>query len=138
MGDKQQFTLAADVSSLPKGRAIINEVCQKLLIDEQMTYDILLAVDEVLSNVIEHGYAGLEPGEMILAWSQENGRLILEITDFGRVFQPREPQTPDIEAIFESGRQGGLGLFIVYQIMDDVSYQSAADGNKTTLVKNLT
>jgi serine/threonine-protein kinase RsbW len=136
-GNKQQLTLSAEVTALPEARAFIRSACQDLHIANETSYDILLAVDEALSNIIEHGYAGLEHGPITVAWRKEAQRLIVEITDSGHAFEPVQPEQPDIEAKLLDGRLGGLGLYLIYNIMDKISYQTTAVGNTLTMIKEL-
>lgn len=132
---KNQITLSAEVASLPLGRAFIEKACRQVGIEDESCYDLQLAVDEALSNIIEHGYAGLEPGEIILRWQFNSQKLTITVMDYGHAFTPEEPERPDVEAIFQSGKQGGLGLFLIYHIMDRVSYRTTTEGNILTLTK---
>lgn len=119
-------------------REFIDGICQEHPeIGASTCYDLKLAVDEACTNVITHGYAGMNPGSMILAIVLEPGRVRMTITDFGHPFEPSEPPAPDMESILEGQREGGFGLFLIYQTMDQVDYQAGRDGNHLTLVKRL-
>lgn len=135
MGEKLQITLAAELASLSTFRSFIDEACQAAGMDDETCYDIKLAVDEACTNIIEHGYAGLEPGSIILSVQYGARQMVVRITDFGHPFEPGEPPTPDAEEVFESGRIGGFGLFFIYRSMDTVTYETTANCNTLTMIR---
>lgn len=135
MGEKLQITLAAELESLSTFRGFINEACQAANLDDETCYDIKLAVDEACTNIIEHGYAGLEPGSIVLSVQYGTRQIVVRITDFGHPFEPSEPPAPDTEAAFESGKLGGFGLFFIYRSMDTVTYESTVSGNTLTMIR---
>jgi len=53
------------------------------------------------------------------------------------VFEPAEAPKPDVEAALEDRELGGLGLFLIYQRLDNIDYQSSEDGNTLTFTKYL-
>jgi anti-sigma regulatory factor (Ser/Thr protein kinase) len=133
-----QTTRAAELESLAVFRALIDDACaQHPGVDEQTCYDLKLAVEEACTNIITHGYAGMNPGSIILRLDFYGRRVVVTITDFGRPFEPCEPPVPDLQANLEKGITGGFGLFIIYRTMDSVSYRTAEDGNHLTFVKKL-
>lgn len=137
MGDKLQITLAAELESLPSFRALIDEACRAAEVDDETNYDIKLAVDEACTNIIQHGYAGMEPGSIVLSIQYGSRQIVVRLTDFGHPFEPSEPPKPDAEAALESGTLGGFGLFFIYRSMDSVTYEASAGSNTLTMVKRL-
>jgi len=95
-------------------------------------------VDEACTNIIQHGYKGMDPGSIILSFRIEPERILVQITDFGHIFEPVEGVKPDMEAALEAHELGGVGLFLIYQIMDNIDYQSSEDGNTLTFTKCFT
>jgi serine/threonine-protein kinase RsbW len=62
----------------------------------------------------------------------------LTIRDDGKYFSPEQAKTPDIDAEFEERKIGGLGLFLVKELMDDVTYERTEENlNQFVLEKNL-
>jgi serine/threonine-protein kinase RsbW len=102
-----------------------------------MLYDIQLAVDEACTNIISHGYAGMDPGSIILDLDIGLDRIVVTLTDFGHSFEPSNTPMPDVNAPIEERELGGFGLFFIQQSMDDMSYQVTEDGNKMILTKYL-
>lgn len=138
MRSKYQCTRAAELESLAAFRELIDAAStQHPEIDAQVCYDLKLAVDEACTNIITHGYSGMNPGSIILMLECDPQRARVTLTDFGHPFEPYEPPAPDLEAGLLALPLGGFGLFIIYQTMDEVRYETAEDGNRLTFVKRL-
>lgn len=135
MSQRFQITRAAEVESLQVFRDFITECCARYDIPNDTVLELKLAVDEACTNVIEHGYKGMDPGSIILSFRIEPGRILVQITDFGHVFEPVEAPRPDVEAALADRELGGLGLFLIYQTMDNIDYESSMDGNTLTFTK---
>jgi serine/threonine-protein kinase RsbW len=135
---RYQTTRAAELESLPLFRELIDTACkQHAGIDDQVCYDLKLAVDEACTNVITHGYAGMNPGSIVLTLDLDPQRVVMAITDFGHPFEPAETPMPDLEAGLEDRPMGGFGLYLIYQTMDEVDYETTLAGNRLTLIKRL-
>lgn len=135
MSQRYQITRAAELEQLPLFREFISDCCQKHQVSPETVFDLKLAVDEACTNVITHGYKGMDPGSIILSFRIESDRILVQITDFGRVFEPVDAPKPDVEAALEDRPLGGLGLYLIYQLMDNIDYQSSEDGNTLTFTK---
>jgi len=135
MSTRYQITHAAELESLQKFREFITTCCAQHNVSNDVVLDLKLAVDEACTNVIEHGYKGMDPGSIILSFRIEPGRILVQITDFGHVFEPVAGQKPDVEAALEDRELGGLGLFLIYQTMDNINYQSSEEGNTLIFTK---
>ncbi len=138
MKRRYQITRAAELESLAVLRDFIDSACREHpKIGEQTLYDLKLAVDEACTNIITHGYAGMNPGSIILAIELDDQQVEISITDFGHAFEPSEAPMPDVEAALEDRPMGGFGLYFIYQTMDEVGYETTEDGNILTLIKRL-
>lgn len=137
MTETYRLTRAAELESLEIFRNFIAECCEQNNIPENIVFDLKLAVDEACTNIIEHGYKGMDPGSVILSFRIANDRILVQITDFGHAFEPEESPLPDLEEALEGGEMGGIGLYLIYQTMDNIDYQSTIDGNTLTFTKFL-
>ena len=135
MSQRFQITRAAELESLRVFRDFISDCCAKFNIPNGIVFDLKLAVDEACTNIIVHGYKDMDPGSIILAFRIEPDRILVQITDFGHVFEPTEAPKPDVDAALEDRKLGGLGLFLIYQTMDNIDYQASEDGNTLTFTK---
>lgn len=104
---------------------------------EKEIYNIQLAVDEAATNIIEHAYEGVDDGVIEVFTRVEPCTLTIVLRDWGHPFKPEEVNTPDVEAALEDRAIGGLGLFFIHKLMDEVRFDFAEDGSNTlTLVKH--
>jgi len=135
MSQRYQMTRAAELESLSVFREFISDCCSRHEVPKETVFDLKLAVDEACTNIIMHGYKGMDPGSIILSFRIEPDRILVSITDFGHVFEPADAPKPDVEAALEDRPLGGMGLFLIYQTMDNIDYQSSEDGNTLTFTK---
>ena len=133
-----RMTRAAYLESLEDFRGFIKEHCAVVPgVTDEILYDIQLAVDEACTNIISHGYAGMDPGSIILDLDIDTDRITISLTDFGHAFEPSSTPMPDVDAPIEERELGGFGLFFIQQSMDEIDYQVTEDGNKMILTKFL-
>lgn len=138
MAANHRITRAAYLESLGDFRDFIKQHCAHVSgVDEETIYDLQLAVDEACTNIISHGYAGLDPGSIILDLELDTDTLTITLTDFGHSFEPGSAPIPDLDAPIEERELGGFGLFFIQQSVDEMQYQVTEDGNKMILTKYL-
>jgi serine/threonine-protein kinase RsbW len=135
MSERFQITRAAELESLQVFRDFITDCCARFKVPNEIVFDLKLAVDEACTNIITHGYRGMDPGSIILSFRIEPDRILVSITDFGHIFEPAETSKPDVQAALEDHELGGMGLYLIYQTMDNIDYQSSEDGNTLTFTK---
>lgn len=135
MSQRFQKTCAAELECLQNYRDFISESCAQNNISDDIVLDLKLAVDEACTNIIVHGYKDMDPGSIIVSMRIDPDRILVQITDFGHVFEPVAGLKPDVEAALEDRELGGLGLYLIYQTMDDIDYQSSEEGNMLTFTK---
>lgn len=138
MNPTHRITRAAYLESLDEFRQFIKEHFAGVSgITDEVLYDVQLAVDEAVTNIISHGYAGLDPGSIILDLQIEPDKLTISLTDFGHSFEPGSAPVPDVNAPIEERELGGFGLFFIQQSVDGMEYLVTEDGNKMILTKYL-
>ena len=122
---------------LAAARALVGSVAQRLGFNEMQCGQISLAVDEALCNVITHGYGRRTDGRLwINLWPLETNRpgLKVVIEDLARQVDPSVIQPRDLDDI----RPGGLGVHIIREVMDEVTYERRPDrGMRLTMIKHL-
>ena len=105
----------------------------------QLANQVMVAVDEAISNVIEHAFPGIAPGagQVRIRQVVDQDSFRIEIEDDGmRNFDPRTAANVLIEEHVSSGQRGGLGIFLMRRIMDVVDYHcESCRYNRLTLVK---
>lgn len=93
------------------------------------------AVDEAVSNIIEHAYGGEGIGEIVCTCQAIGDVIQIILEDFGAPFDPSCVPTPDLAAQLKERKNHGLGYFLMCQLMDDVEFEFTASTNKLTLTK---
>jgi|MudIll2142460700_1097286.scaffolds.fasta_scaffold363022_1 serine/threonine-protein kinase RsbW len=106
--------------------------------DDRSVYELQLAVDEACANVVCHAYRDMEPGDMEVSCDLEDRVLTIRVRDWGKGFDPDEVPVPNLDAPLEERDVGGLGLFILKQVMDHVRFRCDPDeGNELAMDKRL-
>ena len=127
----------ADLAQLVVIREFVAEASRSLDADEQAIRDLQLAVDEVCSNSIRHGYGGQE-GQIEVSVERIGHAIRVVVRDWGMAFDPEQIPVPDLEIPLEERSLGGLGLFLVQQVMDEVRFEfNGSKGNSVTMVRRL-
>lgn len=100
--------------------------------------NIILAVDEACTNIIRHAYKSVPDGELIIKTKSTLSRFVVSITDYGKSFEPEMIPEPDLQKYYRQRRVGGLGMYLMKTLMDDVKYVSIPGKyNEVLLSKNL-
>ena len=100
--------------------------------------NIVLAVDEACTNIIKHAYKSSPDGEIIIKMEHDNFKLTITIIDYGKSFMPERIPLPDLQKYFQERKVGGLGMYLMKSLMDDVKYTSVPGKyNQVLLSKNL-
>ena len=104
--------------------------------DENRVFDVQMAVDEACSNTIQHGYEGRDDGQIQICCFVEDSEFVVRITDQGLPFDPGDVSTPNVLGPIEDREVGGLGLFFIRELMDEVAFRTDPDsGNELVMRK---
>lgn len=99
-------------------------------------YNIQLAADEAASNIIEHAYEGVSNGLLELSCGVQGNTITIILVDHGESFDPSEIPLPDLQADLSERKIGGLGIFLMRKLMDEVHYEAKPNKNNVlTMIK---
>jgi len=121
-----------DIQQIPT----LAEWIDSLGLPKELNMPINLALEETVTNVMLYAYPG-KSGRVLVEAETSPGKVVFTISDSGIAFDPTQQKEPDITQGFEDRPIGGLGIFLVRQIMDDIRYERKDDKNILTLIKNL-
>jgi serine/threonine-protein kinase RsbW len=114
----------------------VDQSAQRAGFGGQVLEQIKLGVDEACANVVDHAYKGMDRGDMEVSCCLDGQDFVVFVRDWGTSFDPERVQEPDIEAPLEERALGGLGVFLIKQVMDRVEYRSdPVRGNELMMVK---
>jgi len=128
---------AAKFEFLDEIREYVGNIARESGFGDKDVYNIQLATDEAASNIIEHAYENITDGVLELACGVQGDIIKIILTDHGEAFDPSEIPLPDLKADLSDRKIGGLGIFLMRKLMDEVHYESKADKSNTlTLIKH--
>lgn len=137
MDYKDHLTLPNDVAAVPRLESFIDQACEAAGFDMGTTMKMNLALEEAVVNVMNYAYPSDTEGTVEISVCACSGSLTLTITDSGVAFDPTAKADADTSLGAEERPIGGLGIHLVRQIMDSISYERTADGyNVLTMTKN--
>ena len=133
--DTLELSLVNDLRDIAGAADKIGAFCAEHGLAEEISFQVNLAVDELLTNTISYGYNDDEEHRIDLSLRLEGGTLIVEIADDGRAFDPMQAPEPDLGASLEERAVGGLGIYLVRKTMDGVAYRREDGRNVVRLTK---
>jgi serine/threonine-protein kinase RsbW len=126
----------AQFQYLDEIREYVAGVASKAGFDSKEVYSIQLATDEAASNIIEHAYEGISDGVIEIACGMSGKNLTITLHDHGKPFDPSSVRPPNLKASLSERQIGGLGIYLMRKLMDEVHYKSLpTGGNILTLIK---
>ncbi|HEX7620804.1 MAG TPA: GAF domain-containing protein [Anaerolineales bacterium] len=129
---------SANLDQLEAIREFAARAAKDAGMDDSAIYAVELSMDEACTNVIEHAYEGTEGGEIECTCDLDDKNLTIIIHDHGKSFDPSSIALPDLDADLDSRPIGGLGVFLMKRLMDEVRFEPMGEsGNVLTMVKHL-
>lgn len=100
-------------------------------------WQIELALDELLSNIVKYAYADRPAGDIEVTYAVADGECRVSIVDDGIPYDPSLAPRPDTESPLEIRQPGGLGVHLVRKLMDRIEYSRADGRNRVLLARRL-
>ena len=120
----KELLIKSRTENLTTVREFVSSAVEEVNIPQDIAGDIVLAVDEACTNIIKHAYKFIPDGDITIKLKYSDKKITVEITDHGAPFSPDNVPTPDLKKYFEEKRVGGLGMYLMKSLMDDVHYES--------------
>jgi serine/threonine-protein kinase RsbW len=137
--DADEIVCEARRESLAELLAFVDRACARAALDPNTAFDVRLATEEAVTNVIEHGYAGMTPGSITLRIRRDARQIVITVEDDAPYFDPSSIRPADPDAPLDRRSVGGLGWHFVTRLMDQTRHERRhPHGNRLTLVKRLT
>jgi serine/threonine-protein kinase RsbW len=130
------------VKSRTENLSLIRDFVNTFALDAGITPDvvenIILAVDEACTNIIRHAYKSYPDGDLIIKVKFSQSKFFVSIIDYGKSFEPETIPDPDLQRYYRQRKVGGLGMYLMKTLMDDVKYISIPGKyNEVLLSKNI-
>jgi anti-sigma regulatory factor (Ser/Thr protein kinase) len=131
---EKRFELTASSEVLSPFRKELRHILSGAGWEKKSVEEILLAVDEALTNIIRHAYQG-KPGKMTVSVNAADDKIEIVLEDQGIKFDPTQVPSPELPR----QKPGGLGVHFIRTIMDQMIYDGGrAEGNRLRLIKHKT
>lgn len=127
------IALPAKLENLERLMESVSKCARTQGFDQKKVNKIELAIEEVLVNIFNYSYPE-KPGEVEINCKMENGRFIIEIIDSGIPFDMSSLSDPDVTADVDHRKIGGLGVFLIKKLKDEVRYRRENNQNILNLI----
>ena len=131
------WQLPGDAGQLPDAITFLQSFWEEAELPVALGFTFELALEEVFLNVALHGADSSRVPSVALELTASDTEVVLIVADDARPFDPLTLATPDIAAALEDRTIGGLGVHLVRQMMDTVSYTYEAGHNRLRMTKHL-
>jgi anti-sigma regulatory factor (Ser/Thr protein kinase) len=130
------------IKSRLSGVGIMNEqlakMCKQWNIANDVAFCLNLALEEIVTNIINHGYGGREEYDITIRFSLEKHNMRIQVKDSAPEFNPLDVEEPDdLGKSLEERHVGGLGIHLVKKFTDNFNYRRSKNKNVITLIKSL-
>ncbi|MFN7524496.1 MAG: ATP-binding protein [Aphanizomenon sp.] len=136
----ETLTVSGTLDSLEAIATYIKTAAESAALDKKATYKLRLAVDEIATNIIIHGYeeAGLQ-GQLKISATLGESSLTICIEDTGARYDPHDKVTvaaQELNKPLEERQIGGLGVYLAIQGVDQYLYEREGDKNRNIFIVN--
>ena len=120
---KKEIVFKNDLAELEKLCQRIREFGKSLNIPEKSIFQVCLAIEEICANIISHGFNDNFVHWIKVTIGHKRGNMELRVEDDGIPFNPIEAEAPDLSCPIERRKEGGLGCYLINNLMDSVDYK---------------
>ena len=131
-----KITFPARFEFLDEIREFVGQVARDGGFSDKDIYSLQLASDEAASNIIEHAYEGVSNASFDVTCDMQGDTIIITMRDTGTPFDPSQVKQPNLKADLSERQIGGLGLYLMRKLMDEVRYEAnPRTGNLLIMIK---
>ena len=135
---ERELKVKSSTENLSAIREFVRQATDENNLSKEIAGKIVLAVDEACTNVVKHAYRYSPEGDITVHIEIDEDKFIVSITDNGLTFDPELVPDPDIKKYQKERKVGGLGMFLMKKLMDEVTYESLPHNcNQVVLVKHI-
>lgn len=133
---KNEILIKSTTENLSIIRDFTTEAAKKIGFSNEQISKIILAVDEAVTNIIKHAYHYKIDGEILVSIEFIDNKFSVTLIDKGIHFNSSNIPEPDLKKYYSERKVGGLGMYLMKKLMDEVIYSNLTDeSNKVTLIK---
>ncbi|MFQ5708355.1 MAG: SpoIIE family protein phosphatase [bacterium] len=132
--EREQLKVPAHIDYLGDLRDFVTQIGKKHDFSDKLINAFKLAIDEAATNIIRHAYREKE-GLITIRAIVKKKSLTIALIDQGTFFDPKRVKDPDLKRYVAIGKKGGLGIFIMRKLMDEIDYRKTEEGNELRVTK---
>lgn len=129
------LNVRASTDQLAKVRNFVAEHASDFGFDKEEIADIRLAVDEAFTNIIKHAYQNNDSKSVKVSLQYNTDTFWISLFDTGKSFSLEDYVEPDVEEKIKQKKRGGVGVYLIRKLMDDVSYLQEGSQNEIRMTK---
>lgn len=129
------LSVEASTEHLGEVRDFIAEHAAAFGFNQQEIADIKLAVDEAYTNIIKHAYKDHDEKNVSIELGYNSEEFWVKLLDTGTPFDPKNYSFPNIRKQIKNKKRGGVGVYLIQKLMDEVNYQSDGEVNQIRMIK---
>lgn len=137
MEKNKTITIVNNIDQLPTLAEQIEQIADEWELSPMLAMNMNLVLEEAITNVIFYAFNDQKNHQIDIDFNLNNSKLKLIITDDGTPFDPTQKGDPDTTLSVEERQIGGLGIFLIRKIMNEVSYKRENNKNILTLSKSI-
>lgn len=134
---EKSIILANDIAEVGRLAQFVDEVGEEFSLTPDIVFNLNLVLEEAVVNIINYAYPKEEHQFIYLSASLRQDSIVFVLTDTGKEFDPTMAPEADITLSADDRPIGGLGIFLIRQIMNEVKYERIDGKNVLTLEKKL-
>ena len=134
---EKSIVLANEISQIKRLEGFIEEVGNEFALAPDVVFNLNLVLEEAVVNIINYAYPKEEHQSIFLSARLQEDSVIFILTDTGKEFDPTMAPEADVTLSADEREIGGLGIFLIRQIMNEVRYERIDGKNVLTLEKKL-
>lgn len=128
--DPRAIKLDSNLDHVALAADFVAEIARQVPMNTQQIHDLELVITEALTNVVEHAYEGREDCQMEVSVTHQDDQFTIVISHDGADFNPDAHADPVMKDYLAQRRVGGLGLFLMKKLMDQVEYSTDDTGKR--------
>ncbi len=125
----------ASTEHLARVRNFVASHAETFGFEKQQVSDIRLAVDEAFTNIIEHAYKNSAEESVKISLSHSSDTFWISLFDTGQSFSLDDYKEPDVAARVKQKKRGGVGVYLIKKLMDEVTYRHKGSENEIRMTK---
>ena len=134
---EKSIVLANEISEISRLGDFIEDIGNEFSLAPDVIFNLNLVLEEAVVNIINYAYPKEEHEFIYLSAKMHEGSIVIVLTDTGKEFDPTMAPEADVTLSADDRQIGGLGIFLIRQIMNEVRYERIDGKNILTLEKKL-